>query len=128
MFQKILYLLLLIFTTTQKYIPVYDIVGNITTLIDSTKEKNYYESAIDSIIEVMKNYAYINILKSPPKVDGKDYFTKVDIIKDLQDLKENIDDIKNFYEFYQKITKIIFSAKDFHILFGYFGQETPLIY
>ena len=45
--------------------------------IDSTDSKNI----IESTKILMNKYPFINILKNPPKIDGKDYFQKVDIIK-----------------------------------------------
>ena len=122
MVHKYFFILLLICSTLQDYIPIYDLIGNISSL-KIEKEEDYYKSVINNTIEMMNNYAYINILKSPPKINGSDYFPKVDIIKDLENLRET--KIKNFYEFYQQIKKIIDSAKDYHIYFGYFGQEEP---
>ena len=122
---KIFLLSLLICSTLHAFQPVYDIGARISSL-KVKKGFSYYESVINDIIEVMKNYAYINILKSPPKVNGSDdYFQRVDIIQDLENLKGKINDETDFYEFYQKIMKIIGSAKDYHIIFGYVGQEEP---
>ena len=115
----------LISLTMQAYIPIYDIKGNISSLNITIKEENYFESVINDTIHVMKNYAFINILKSPPKVNGHDYFKKVDIIQQLENLKTTINKETKFYQFYQEISKIIYSAKDYHIIFTYIKQEKP---
>ena len=115
----------LISLTMQAYIPIYDIKGNISSLNITIKEENYFESVINDTIHVMKNYAFINILKSPPKVNGHDYFKKVDIIQQLENLKTTIKKETKFYQFYQEISKIIYSAKDYHIIFTYIKQEKP---
>ena len=111
--------------TMQAYIPIHDIKGNISSLNITIKEENYFESVINDTIQVMKNYAFINILKSPPKVNGRDYFKKVDIIQQLENLKTTITKETKFYQFYQEISKIIYSAKDYHIIFTYIKQEKP---
>ena len=112
-------------TTMQAYIPIYDIKGNISSINITVKEENYFESVIKDTIKVMKNYAFINILKSPPKVNGHDYFKKVDIIQKLEDLKATINKETKFYQFYQEISKIIYNAKDYHILFNYINETEP---
>ena len=111
--------------TLQIFIPIYDVKDNISSLNITLEEDNYYETVIRSTIKIMKNYAYINILKSPPKVNGSDYFKKVDIIQDLENLKEKVNNETKFYQFYQEISKIIYSAKDYHIYFRYIGQTEP---
>ena len=123
--KKLFLLSLIISLTLQAFIPIYDIENNISLLNITIEEDNYYETVLNSTIEVMKNYAYINILKSPPKVNGYDYFQKVDIIQDLENLKEKVNKETTFYQFYQEISKIIDSAKDYHIYFGYFGKIEP---
>lgn len=79
-FFYILILIILYFINSQQYTPVYDIIGNISLFNIPITEDKYYETVIDSLIELMENYAFIKILKSPPKVNGSDYFNKVDII------------------------------------------------
>ena len=125
-FFYILILIILYFINSQQYTPVYDIIGNISLFNIPITEDKYYETVIDSLIELMENYAFIKILKSPPKVNGSDYFNKVDIIQDLKNLKSTINETTpNFYEFYQDISKIIASSQDFHIIFTYIGQKAP---
>ena len=123
---QILILLLLSFlsTTKQGYIPIFDIIGNISTLYVKVEEKNYLESIIDGATEIMKNYAYIDIIKSPLNKTGSYYSLEVDIIKELQNLKEQvIKDPPTFYKFYQELMKIIDKTKDYHILFGYLDKK-----
>ena len=126
MVSKIIFLSLFICLNTQSYIPIIDLIGNLSSLSNQTKDESYYQSVIDDLISIMENYAYINILKSPPKVNGSDYFTKVDIIQDFKNLKSKlVEKTPNFYEFYQSILKIIDSAKDYHILFVPSFKEKP---
>ena len=123
--KNIFLLSLSISLTLQIFIPIYDVKDNISSLNITLEEDKYYETVIRSTIKIMKNYAYINILKSPPKVNGSDYFKKVDIIQDLENLKEKVNNETKFYQFYQEISKIIYSAKDYHIYFRYIGQTEP---
>ena len=126
MYQKIFLLTLLIGTSFEALTPIYDIIGNISELFIKVDEENYYETVIDGVIEVMKNYAFLNIIKSPPKVNGTDYFPKVDVIQELENLKEEIKkETPTFYKFYQDILKIICKTKDYHIYFRYVGQNEP---
>ena len=133
MHHEILLLLLLSFLsiTKQGYIPIYDIIGNLSTLNVTVEEENYYESIIDNVIEIMKKYAYIDIIKSPLKKNGSYYSLEVDIIQELQKLKEQVKkDPPKFYKFYQELLKIIDKTKDYHIYFGYLnnkGQYSLLI-
>ena len=74
---------------------------------------------------LMNKYPFINILKNPPKIDGKDYFQKVDIIKELDDFQSNIENKQmNLYEYYQRYLKIIRDTNDNHIGFIYNGKLT----
>ena len=117
---------LFLYIKTQNYQPIYDIIGNISSFNIPVSEEGYCETIIDSLIEIMNNYAYINLLKSPPKVNGSDYFTKVDIIQELKDLKSKIEGTSpNFYDFYQELSKIISSSQDYHIIFTYIGRTAP---
>ena len=126
MSSKIMISLLFICIYSQKIVPILDLVGNISSLNIPITEENYYEIIIDSLIELMDYYAYINILKSPPEVNGSAHFKKVDVIQDLKNLRENVtQNTPNFYDFYQDIKKIIDSTMDYHILFGYIGQKEP---
>ena len=125
-FFNLLIMTLFFFTNSQGYIPIFDIIGNISTFNIPVLEDGYYDTVIDSLIDIMDNYAYINLLKSPPKVNGSDYFAKVDIIQDLKDLKSRINGTTpNFYEFYQDLSKIIASTQDYHIIFSYIGRAEP---
>ena len=84
---------------------------------------------IDSTKILMNEYPFINILKDPPKIDGKDYFEKVDIMKELDELQSNIEKNSiNFYEYYQRYLKIICDANDLHIGFTYSGKIDYLKY
>ena len=126
MYYNILFISLFILINSKNYIPIVDIIGNISSFNIPVSEDGYYDTIINSLIEIMEKYAYINILKSPPKVNGSDYFQKVDIIQDLKDLKSQINGTTpNFYDFYQNISKIISSTQDYHIIFSYIGKTKP---
>ena len=84
--------------------------------INSTDSKKI----IDSTKILMNEYPFINILKDPPQIDGKDYFQKVDIMKELDELQSNIENSQmNLYEYYQRYLKIIRHTNDRHIGFDY---------
>jgi hypothetical protein len=71
------------------------------------------KNIIDSTKILMNEYPFINILKDPPKIDGKDYFEKVDIMKELDELQSNIEHSQmNLYEYYQRYHKIISHTND----------------
>ena len=126
MHHKVFLFLLLSFLhiTKQGYIPIYDIIGNLSTLNVPVEEDNYYESIIDTLIEIMKNYAYIDIIKSPLNKSGSYYSLEVDIIQELKNLREKVKNTPpKFYKFYQDVLKIIDKAKDYHILFGYLDKK-----
>ncbi len=76
----------------------------------------------------MYEYPFINILKDPPLINGKKYFGSVDILKNLDSLKNEIMDktSMNFYEFHQKLYKIIKQTNDTHISFFYEGENKQI--
>ena len=94
--------------------PIIDEINEIS--IDSTDSKKI----IDSTKILMNEYPFINILKDPPNIDGKDYFEKVDIMKELDELQSIIENSQmNLYEYYQRYCKIIRDTNDLHIGFYY---------
>ena len=99
MHHKVFFFLLLSFLhiTKQGYIPIYDIIGNLSTLNVQVEEENYYESIIDTLIEIMKNYAYIDIIKSPLNKSGSYYSLEVDIIQELKNLREKVKNTPPIY-------------------------------
>ena len=111
----------------------YNIITDFNQLIQSINNNyiNFNDSKIiiDSVKTIMNEYPFINILKDPPKIDGKEYFKKVDIIKELDDFQSNIEKNSiNFYEYYQRYLKIICDANDLHIGFTYSGKIDYLKY
>ena len=118
-----------IFNTEEELI-ITDFTSTIETIneysIDSTESKNI----INATKILMNEYPFINILKDPPEINGdKNYFQKVDIIKELDELQTNIENNQmNFYEYYQRYLKIIRKTKDFHIGFTYYGEIDYLNY
>ena len=61
-------------------------------------------------------------------INGKKYFDSVDILTNLDYLKNEImlKTNMNFYEFHQKLFKIIKQANDSHIIFQYKGEIKQL--
>ena len=71
----------------------------------------------------MNKYPFINILKNPPKIDGKEYFQKVDIIKEVDEFQSFIE--KNpiiFMNIIKDILKLLTNKRFFHISFTYNGE------
>ena len=61
-------------------------------------------------------YAYTEISKNPPQPTfDKNYFNKIDIPQRLKSIKTKN---KNFYNFFQELSKIFGEIKDGHILFN----------
>ena len=86
------------------------------------------QNIIESVKTIMYEYPFINILKNPPLINGKKYFDSVDILTNLDYLKNEImlKTNMNFYEFHQKLFKIIKQANDSHIIFQYKGEIKQL--
>ena len=121
-----LFISLLIYSNTQYFESIYDLIENISIPNIKIEGNNYYESIIDDIKEVIKNYTYLNNLKSYSKVNGTNYFEEIDIIKKLENFKKNLNNTKpDFYTFYQDILNILYKSKDFHIYMEYLGHKEP---
>ncbi len=124
------YLILLILFTYISSACWLDPMPNITQAIEELNvplETEYYEKVIEGAKQVFGEYAFIDILKSPPEVEGQPgYFPKVDIIKDLDTLLQEVKsqgETYPFYKFNQKLMDIILSAQDQHISFYYTGYQ-----
>ena len=105
------------------------VITDFNPIIEKINENSIDSDVSKKIIEstkiLMNEYPFINILKDPPKIDGKEYFKKVDIIKELDDFQSNIEKNPiNFYEYYQRYLKIIRDTNDNHIGFIYNGKLT----
>ena len=91
-------------TVTEEYCN--NVIGNMTKLINET-------------------YIYLDYFKAPIQ-DKNNYATKIDIIKELNNIKTNN---RNFYEFYRDIIDIIGKTNDGHFTFSYYPSEiinTPI--
>ena len=106
------------------------IITDINQFINSINEINFNDAQniIESVETIMYEYPFINILKAPPLINGKKYFGSVDILKNLDSLKNEIMEktSMNFYEFHQKLYKIIKQTNDSHITFFYEGENKQL--
>ncbi len=101
-----------------------DVILDFQPIIEAINENSIGSDASKKIIDstkiLMNEYPFINILKDPPNIDGKDYFEKVDIMKELDELQSNIEHSQmNLYEYYQRYHKIISHTNDGHIGFYY---------
>ena len=75
---------------------------------DVPYNKKDYDDMISNLITLLNNnYIYLDIAKNPPPP-----FKPVDVIKELESIKTN--HIK-FYEFYQKVNKILLKLQDGHL-------------
>ena len=115
-FLFLFFCILYIILTSDSYI-----ITDINQFINSMGEINFKDAQniIESVKTIMYEYPFINILKDPPLINGKKYFGSVDILKNLDSLKNEIMDktSMNFYEFHQKLYKIIKQTNDSHITF-----------
>ena len=106
------------------------VITDINQFINSINEINFNDAQniIESVKTIMYEYPFINILKDPPLINGKKYFGSVDILKNLDSLKNEIMEktSMNFYEFHQKLYKIIEQTNDSHISFFYEGENKQL--
>ena len=92
-----------------------------------------YKEILDSLSKIFENsYAFNDIAKNPPQ-PFKNYHSIVDIQEELNEI--NIKDIKNAYDFFRKISKVLSELKDPHIrlffndyLFNYFFIVGPFNY
>ena len=66
-----------------------------------------YRNIISNISELLEYYVYLDIAKNPPNS-----LPKVDLIKEIKSI--NIEKLK-FYDFYLKISNILFSVQDAHL-------------
>ena len=110
----------------------YNITTDFNQLIQSINNNyiNFNDSKIiiDSVKTIMNEYPFINILKDPPLIKGKKYFESVDILENLDSLQNEIEKKNSlgYYEFFQKLLKIIKQTNDYHINLYYTGNITEL--
>ena len=84
-----------------------------TVKISEEKQKNI----INKLKKLLNRYVYLDILKNPPQPkDNENYYNKVDLIKELDNLNTKE---RSFYEFYGDIKKIIAKCQDQHLDINY---------
>ena len=97
------------------YIINYEITFDIFTIdefINKINDISYNQSDYNQIIKSITNlidehYAYVDIAKNPPNKIGK-----VDLIKELNEIKTNN---LTYFDFYNEVQKIIYKARDAHL-------------
>ena len=103
----------------------YEVITDITNLIEQINKNNVTSDESKKIIESTKNifeeYPFTNILKNPPNINGKKYFDSVDLLSNLDSLQKEIEESSSmkYYDFYQKYYKIIKQTYDNHIQMVY---------
>ena len=74
---------------------------------------NFYSDSIQHIKKILNRYVYLDIIQNPPQPEGREeYFTKVNLLDELDKVDINQ---TNFYKFYQDVLRIISKAHDGHI-------------
>ena len=107
-----------------------EVITNFTKLIELINEINVTSNESKKIIEstkaLLEEYPFTNILKDPPKINGKNYFVSVDLLSNLDSLQSEIEKKSSmkYYEFYQKYYKIIKQTNDNHVHMEYEKNDT----
>ena len=78
-----------------------NVIGNMTALINDS-------------------YIFLDYLKAPKKSSPNFYFTKMDLIEELNDINRTN---RTFYDFYRDIQNVLAKTKDSHFLF--YASNTP---
>ena len=90
------------------------------TIISEKVSEEYCNNVIGNMTALIKEgYVYSDFLKAP-KQPKPDYFKKMDIIKELEDINTTN---RTFYDFYGDIQRIIGNTEDGH--FAFVSIETP---
>ena len=90
------------------------------TIISEQVSEEYCNNVIGNLTALInEGYVYSDFLKAP-KQPKPNYFNKMDIIKELEDINTNN---RTFYDFYGDIQRIIGKTDDGH--FALFSMETP---
>jgi len=80
----------------------------INKINDVPYKKSDYDLIIKSISNILyEHYAYVDIAKQPPNNIGK-----VDLIKELNEIKTNN---TKYFDFYNEVQNIIYKARDMHL-------------
>ncbi len=114
------YIILLInlfhITINEEIYEIFDFLELIRTVkISENNQKNI----IKNFKQLLNRYVYLDILKNPPQPkERKDYYNKVDLIKELDTLNTKE---RSIYEFYGDIRKIISKCQDYHLDINYYN-------
>ena len=83
---------------------------------------NYYKEVIDNLKKILNYYVFIDILKNPPQPSfDQNYFPKIDTINYLDEIKSNITNETNSYDFYRDLKILIDGYRDAHMSYGFQG-------
>ena len=89
-------------------------------IISEQVSEEYCNNVIGNLTALIKEgYVYLDFLKAP-KQPKPNYFNKMDLIQELEDINTTN---RSFYEFYGDIVRIIGNTEDGH--FAVYSLETP---
>jgi len=94
-------------------------------LDDIKKTPQEYNEIINSIKTIFQNYVFLDIAKSPPKIEEiENYHTPYDLFAELNKINTNETDFYNFYQ--QIISATMSKTKDGHIAISYNNNKKQL--
>ena len=83
------------------------------------KGLDYYNNVIDDLKKILNYYVFIDVYKNPPQPAFDDhYFPIVDTFAELENIRSQIIEDTNYYDFFRKIREFINSYKDAHMSYG----------
>ena len=83
------------------------------------KGLDYYNNVIDDLKKILNYYVFIDVYKNPPQPAFDDhYFPIVDTFAELENIRSQITEDTNYYDFFRKIREFIDSYKDAHMSYG----------
>ena len=83
------------------------------------KGLDYYNNVIDDLKKILNYYVFIDVYKNPPQPAFDDhYFPIVDTFAELENIRSEITEDTNYYDFFRKIREFIDSYKDAHMSYG----------
>ena len=86
---------------------------------DNKKGLDYYNNVIDDLKKILNYYVFIDVYKNPPQPSFDDhYFPIVDTFAELENIRSEITEDTNYYDFFRKIREFIDSYKDAHMSYG----------
>ena len=89
----------------------------------------YYNEVIDNLKQILKYYVYIDLFKNPPQPSfDNDYHPKIDSFTILEQIRSNLSENTNYYDFFRSIRKFIDSYRDAHMSYGLRGFNFKYIF